>query len=151
MHKYLTLIKRTMKQNNMKKRIAIVANESNKNSLIYWLYDNRKVLEPHHLIAAGSLAGTIAGTVNTEVETLSDPTMGGDIELISLIEAGKVDIIIFFWDPMIIRSLTSDVNALMRTAVSKNIVVAANEASADVVLESLGSKELKHEWMQKVG
>jgi methylglyoxal synthase len=54
----------------------------------------------------------------------------------TMIAERKLDIIIFFWDPMSIQPHDSDVKALIRMAVTWNIILACNRTTADFILTS---------------
>ena len=123
------------------KRIAIVAHDNKRIELIEWSYNNRHLLKQHQIIATGTAANVLEGTLNKAISKLPAGPQGGDQQLNSLITDGGVDAIIFFWDPLQTEPHNSDVEALIRVATSAEIVIACNESSADMVLSSLFNEQ----------
>jgi methylglyoxal synthase len=132
----------------MKKRknIALVAHDKKKQDMVEWVRWNKEVLSPHILICTGTTGRLIQDTLITEKDNLpsrdfeiirlkSGP-LGGDQQLGAMIAEGKIDLLIFFWDPMEQQPHDVDVKALLRIAVLYNIPTASNRTSADYLISS---------------
>jgi methylglyoxal synthase len=123
------------------KRIALVAHDKKKADLIDWAYYNRSVLSQHELIATGTTGKLLEDKLGIPVKKLFSGPLGGDQQLGALIAEGKLDGIIFFWDPLETQAHDSDVKALIRVAVTWNIIIACNRTTADFILTSALMKD----------
>lgn len=119
-----------------RKHIALVAHDSMKPDLLDWADYNRDSLLTHDLIATGTTGRLLQDRLRHPVTRLQSGPLGGDQQLGSLISEGKVDALIFFWDPLQSMPHDPDVKALLRIAVVWNIPIACNRASADFLVSS---------------
>ncbi|HEY3370185.1 MAG TPA: methylglyoxal synthase [Prolixibacteraceae bacterium] len=129
-----------------KKVIAIVAHDNRKKDIMEWAAWNWKELSPHSLICTGT-TGKLVNAVLVEkcrendvippnIERLKSGPLGGDQQLGALICEGKVDMLIFFWDPMQPQPHDVDVKALLRISTLYNIPTATNRSTADFLISS---------------
>lgn len=128
------------------KVIALVAHDNRKKDLVEWVEFNYKVLIKNKLICTGTTGALIEKTllkkisgnekIDFEITKLKSGPLGGDQQLGALITEQKVDIIIFFWDPMEPHPHDVDVKALLRIAVVYNVPIACNRSTADYMISS---------------
>ena len=130
------------------KNIALVAHDNRKEDMKQWVAYNYKTLFPHHIICTGTTGILVQKTINNKIiedkfskktksiTILKSGPLGGDQQLGSLIAEEKIDILIFFWDPMEPQPHDVDVKALLRIAAVYNITIASTRSTADFIISS---------------
>ena len=108
-------------------------------------------LSPHHLICTGTTGKMVEKTLrdhrrehdeadgphpDLRITLLKSGPLGGDQQLGSLIADGRINALIFFWDPMSAQPHDVDVKALLRLATLYNVPTAINRSSADFLISS---------------
>lgn len=119
-----------------RKRIALIAHDNKKKELIEWAKYNQGVMQRSEVIATGTTGRMLEQEVGINVTCLQSGPLGGDQQIGALIAEGKVDILIFFWDPLEPLPHDPDIKALLRLAVVWNIPIACNRATADFLFSS---------------
>lgn len=132
---------------DIRKKIALVGHDNRKQELVEWVKHNWEILIEQDLICTGTTGRLIEAALNSKIVEnglnktikmvkLKSGPLGGDQQLGAMIAEKKVDVVIFFWDPMQPQPHDVDVKALLRIAVLYNVVVANNRATADFVITS---------------
>ena len=101
----------------MTKVLALVAHDNMKRDLAEWVDWNSRNLSRHHLVCTGTTGKMVEKTLrdhreedesadgirelpDLKITLLKSGPLGGDQQLGSLIADGKINALIFFWDPM---------------------------------------------------
>jgi methylglyoxal synthase len=118
------------------KGIALIAHDNRKSDLLDWARYNRGTLSGHTLFGTGTTGGMLASELGLDVARFKSGPLGGDQQVGAAIAEGRIDFVIFFWDPLEPQPHDVDVKALLRLAVVYNVPIACNRATADFVLSS---------------
>ncbi len=119
-----------------RKAIALIGHDNRKVDLLEWATYNRDTLAAHDLYATGTTGGLLASALDLPVHRFLSGPLGGDQQVGAAIAEGRIDLVIFFWDPLEPHPHDVDVKALLRIAVVYNVPIACNRATADFVLSS---------------
>jgi methylglyoxal synthase len=131
-----------------RKTIALVAHDNRKRDLAEWVEFNQGTLAGHDLVCTGTTGRMIEETLARKrnqsdgdrtiqkVTRLRSGPLGGDQQLGAMIAEGKIDVMIFFWDPMQPQPHDVDVKALLRIGVVYNVPMACNRSTADFMISS---------------
>lgn len=118
------------------KTIALVAHDNKKHEMVNWALANKEKLANYNLCGTGTTAKLVSEATGIPVKGYLSGPLGGDQQIGAKIAEKKIDIVVFFWDPLQSQPHDPDVKALLRIAVVYDIPIATNIATANYVLTS---------------
>lgn len=121
----------------MAKRIALIAHDNMKPTIVEWCQENKEILSRHFLCGTGTTSQRISEATKLPVKAYLSGPLGGDQQIGAMVANGEIDIIIFFSDPLTAMPHDPDVKALLRIAQVYDIPIANNKATADCIIKSL--------------
>lgn len=128
------------------KNIALIAHDGKKQEMLKWCEDNKEILKKHKLCGTGTTARMITDNVGLQVKGYNSGPLGGDQQIGAKIVEGRIDIVIFFSDPLAAQPHDPDVKALLRIAQVYDIPIANNISTADFIINSsLMNEEYSHQ------
>lgn len=119
-----------------KKTIALVAHDNKKQELVSWALENKEILEKYELCGTGTTAKLVGEATGLDVKRYLSGPLGGDLEIGAKVAEGKIDAVIFFWDPLQAQPHDPDIKALLRITVVYDAPIATNRSTADCILKA---------------
>jgi methylglyoxal synthase len=122
--------------------IALIAHDRKKERMIQFCIAYEALLRPHTLYATGTTGKLIIEATGLEVHRFLSGPLGGDQQIGALVAQNRMDLIIFFRDPLTAQPHEPDILALLRLADVHNIPVATNMATAEILIRAIEQGEL---------
>jgi methylglyoxal synthase len=115
--------------------IAIIAHDGKKAEMVQFLLNHKTILSSSHLISTGT-TGSHVENAGFKVNKLLSGPLGGDAQIAALAAEKKVDVVVFFRDPLDKHPHEPDVQMLMRICDVHNIPLATNPATASLIFKA---------------
>ena len=117
-------------------KIAIIAHDGKKAEMVNFLLKNKAFLTNSKIIATGT-TGSHVEKAGLQVKKLLSGPIGGDAQIAAMAAEDKLDLIIFFRDPLGKHPHEPDVQMLMRICDVHNIPIATNPATAELLVKGI--------------
>ncbi|MEQ8714850.1 MAG: methylglyoxal synthase [Cyclobacteriaceae bacterium] len=121
-------------------KIAIIAHDGKKAEMVAFLLDHKEILGQVELVATGT-TGKHVENAGLKVKRFLSGPLGGDAQIAALAAEKKLDLVIFFRDPLDKHPHEPDVQMLMRICDVHNIPLATNPRGAQLILSGLASRD----------
>ena len=123
-------------------KIALIAHDKKKNTMIQLAIKYQDVLAEHELYATGTTGTMIMGETRLDIHRLKSGPLGGDQQIGAMLANGEIDMIIFLRDPLTAQPHEPDVSALLRLCDVQSIPLATNVKSAEIMLDAVKNGSL---------
>jgi methylglyoxal synthase len=117
-------------------RLAIIAHDGKKADLVAFATFNRDRLQQCELVATGTTGRLLEEKVGLSVKRVESGPLGGDVQIASRIVDGRIDAVVFVVDPLDKHPHDPDIQTLLRICNVRNVPLATNIASADILISS---------------
>lgn len=119
-------------------KVAIIAHDGKKAEMVQFLNENKAVLQTKNiaLVATGT-TGAKAKAAGFDVESLLSGPLGGDAQIAASVAEGKIDMVVFFRDPLAKHPHEPDIFMLMRLCDVYDIPLATNPATAKLFIKAI--------------
>ena len=124
------------------KNIALIAHDGKKAEIIAWCEEHKEELKKHFLCGTGTTARMITDRTGLPVRGYNSGPLGGDQQVGAKVVEGKIDLIIFFSDPLTAQPYEPDISSLFRLCDVHNIPLATNVATAEVLIMGIERGDL---------
>ncbi|WP_078409000.1 methylglyoxal synthase [Priestia abyssalis] len=122
--------------------IALIAHDIKKKDMIHFTRAYKYILEKHNLYATGTTGMKIMEATGLIVERFQSGPLGGDQEIGAMIAKNKMDVVIFFRDPLTAQPHEPDISALMRLCDVYSVPLATNMGTAEIIIRGLERGDL---------
>jgi|ERR1035438_882129 methylglyoxal synthase len=122
-------------RDDIRPRVALIAHDACKDEMAQWATFNRGTLSRCSLYGTATTGRRVAD-LGLPIELLLSGPRGGDAQVGAMISEGKLDAVVFLWDPLSTQPHDVDVKMLLRLAVLHNVPIACNRSSADFLISS---------------
>ena len=117
--------------------IALIAHDKKKPEMVTFVKNHMHTLSKHKLYATGTTGTLLMDTTGLKISLKKSGPLGGDQEIGSMIANGKIDLVIFFRDPLTAQPHEPDVSALLRLSDVYQIPIATHVHSAELFMKSI--------------
>lgn len=125
-------------------KIALIAHDNKKADMVAFVMKRLPFFKRDYveLVATGT-TGKMVEDAGLKVECLNSGPLGGDAEIATMVTHNKLDVVIFFRDPLGKHPHDVDISMLMRLCDVHNVGLATNYRSAHMIIKYLTNKQVQ--------
>lgn len=128
--------------------IGFIAHNSRKNLIENFCLAYKYILAKHELYATEMTGRRIEEATNLKVHKFLSGSVGGEEQFIDMIERDYMDLVIFFYNPIVNSPNEANIYAITRSCDKYNIPIATNIATAESMVLGLANGDL--DWRENM-
>lgn len=117
--------------------IALIAHDAKKELMVQFCIAYCGILSRHTICATGTTGKMVAEATGLEITRYLSGAQGGDQQISARIACDEIDLLLFFRDPLTVKAHEPKENDMFRLCDMRNIPVATNIATAEVLIHGL--------------
>ncbi len=118
-------------------RIALIAHDELKDEMVEFVGAYADELGECELVTTGTTGKRIAEETGLTVNRQSSGPLGGDLQIGAMVANDRIHGLVFLRDPLTAQPHEPDISALLRVCDVKDVPLATNLASAELLVEGL--------------
>lgn len=128
--------------------IALIAHDAKKELMVQFCIAYCGILSRHNLCATGTTGKLIAEATGLDITRYMSGAQGGSQQISARIACDEIDLLLFFRDPLTVKANEPNEADMLRLCDVRNIPVATNIATAEVLVHGLERGDL--DWREIV-
>lgn len=117
--------------------IALIAHDKLKEEMVTFVKAHENILKHHTLFTTGTTGLRIMENTTLTVTRMKSGPLGGDQEIGAMVANQKIDMVIFFRDPLTAQPHEPDITALLRLCDVYQVPLATHAKTAHLFLTHL--------------
>ena len=122
--------------------LGIIAHNSKKVLIEDFCIAYKNILAKHEVYATGTTGRRIEEVTNLHVHKFLPGSIGGDKQFMEMIERGDMDLVIMFYNLVMVDRKEPDIVTISKCCDQYNIPVATNIATAEMLILGLARGDL---------
>lgn len=122
--------------------LAMIADDDKKELMIQFCTMYKGILEKYHIFATGTTGKVIEESTGLTIAKLLPGKYGGIQQIMSKISVDEIDLVVLFKNPLSSDYNNMDNINILRLCDIRNLPIATNIVSAEILLHSLEKGEL---------
>lgn len=124
-------------------RVALIAHDKKKDDLVQFAVAYKTIFSKQELYATGTTGKKIMEATGLDIHCFQSGPLGGDQQIGAMIAQNKMDMVIFFKDPLSAQPHEPDITALVRLCDVYSIPLATNMGTAEILVHGLERGDFK--------